>query len=315
MRAAPENAASFSHRPRAAGRQGPGHGMVCRGRIPCLSGVAAGMVDARGALGVLARGFCAVWFFLGVLGALAAGLAADAVMTGLRTADEGEEDAQEEGADPPPPFATAGAGGDLLDIALGDPGAPPLWAPAPDPAGGARGDEWEEPGPHVSDETTPVAPGDPGGAAPGGPGLPGGPRGDEWEEPGPYVSDEATPVAPGDPGGPAPGGAGPPGGARGDEWEEPGSYVSTDPEAGEASDSDWLAGNPPARIADFDPAADEILVVYDAGHHPAPQLGLLRDEATGEATILLDGQPLAIVARGGGLDLSLMRLVPEGLAA
>ncbi|GAA0305436.1 hypothetical protein [Rhodovulum strictum] len=77
---------------------------------------------------------------------------------------------------------------------------------------------------------------------------------------------------------------------------------------------DWLAltGGAPTLIDEYDEAEDALFVVYDAEAHPDPVLSVgPADTSAADATILLDGMPLAIVSGGAGLDLSMVSLVPE----
>lgn len=70
---------------------------------------------------------------------------------------------------------------------------------------------------------------------------------------------------------------------------------------------DHLPGDPVARITDFDPGQDFLVVYYDAAQHPAPQLTLTVDEG-GVATLMLDGIALAALSGGGLPDLAAIRL-------
>ncbi|MFN3825975.1 MAG: calcium-binding protein [Pseudorhodobacter sp.] len=72
---------------------------------------------------------------------------------------------------------------------------------------------------------------------------------------------------------------------------------------------DWIGEGGFARIADFDPAEDEIVVVYDAVAHPDPQVSLVEDGDGANVTVLLDGFPLAQIAGGAGLEVSQLRLL------
>lgn len=72
---------------------------------------------------------------------------------------------------------------------------------------------------------------------------------------------------------------------------------------------DWIGEGQFARIADFDPSEDEIVVVYDAQSHPDPHLTLVSDEGSPDVTVFLDGLPLAEIAGGAGLELSQLRLL------
>lgn len=90
---------------------------------------------------------------------------------------------------------------------------------------------------------------------------------------------------------------------------------SGDIASGEAgSDSfvlgDWMDGAI-AQILDFDPAEDEIVVVFDPSMTSDPVLTLQTGDSPEHLTILLDGVPLAQVANAGGLDVSSIRLVAE----
>ena len=73
---------------------------------------------------------------------------------------------------------------------------------------------------------------------------------------------------------------------------------------------DWMAGGG-AVIADFDPAEDRLLVGYDPGLYPAPVVSLAAvADDPGAAVVLLDGQALAVVRGGAGLDPQAITLVP-----
>ncbi|MFN4156899.1 MAG: calcium-binding protein [Gemmobacter sp.] len=72
---------------------------------------------------------------------------------------------------------------------------------------------------------------------------------------------------------------------------------------------DWIDNGRFATIADFDASEDEILVVYDSTAHPDPTLTIEVAEGSRDATVLLDGAPLALVVNGAGIDLALIRLV------
>ena len=69
---------------------------------------------------------------------------------------------------------------------------------------------------------------------------------------------------------------------------------------------DIAAGDPLVQITDFNPQEDLLVVMYDAGLHPHPQLTV---EASGKDTILLlDGVPLANVHDLSDLDLNSITL-------
>ena len=64
--------------------------------------------------------------------------------------------------------------------------------------------------------------------------------------------------------------------------------------------------DPLAQIVDFDPAQDQIVVLYDANLHPDPVISV---ESHGEScTLLLDGIPLADLAGQSSLDISTVQL-------
>lgn len=79
---------------------------------------------------------------------------------------------------------------------------------------------------------------------------------------------------------------------------------------GEGSDAfalqDIHPGDPLVQITDFNPAQDELVVLYDPALHPNPEL-TLRD-VLGSPVLLLDGVPLASLTNGATLDLSMVRL-------
>lgn len=70
---------------------------------------------------------------------------------------------------------------------------------------------------------------------------------------------------------------------------------------------DVVAGDPPMQITDFDPAADSLVVLYDASLHPDPQLSV-QAEDSGATTLLLDGVALASLTNGAALDLGSITL-------
>ena len=55
-----------------------------------------------------------------------------------------------------------------------------------------------------------------------------------------------------------------------------------------------------STIADFNPAEDQLFVVYDPALHPDPQLSVTDDG--GDALIHLDGAEVARVTGGAGLS-------------
>ncbi len=74
---------------------------------------------------------------------------------------------------------------------------------------------------------------------------------------------------------------------------------------------DWLSEGEFARITDYDPDEDDIVVLYDAMAHPNPTIELLTEEESDDATVLLDGIPLAVIANGAGLSLNALTLLPS----
>lgn len=79
---------------------------------------------------------------------------------------------------------------------------------------------------------------------------------------------------------------------------------------GQGADSfmlqDFAPGQPVVQITDFDPAEDQLVVMYDATLHPTPELTV---GSGGGATILmLDGVPLASLTNGAALDLAAVQL-------
>ena len=79
---------------------------------------------------------------------------------------------------------------------------------------------------------------------------------------------------------------------------------------GEGTDTftlqDFGPGAALAQITDFNPAEDDLVVIYDSTLHPDPQLSL--QETAGNTLLLLDGVPLASLTAGAGVDLSAIRL-------
>lgn len=83
----------------------------------------------------------------------------------------------------------------------------------------------------------------------------------------------------------------------------------------EGSDSfaigDWLGDGEMAHISDYNPDEDDIVVMYDETAHPDPHLELLTQEGSDDATVMLDGIPLAIIANGAGMNISALTLMPS----
>lgn len=78
--------------------------------------------------------------------------------------------------------------------------------------------------------------------------------------------------------------------------------------------SDLAAGDAVANIADYDAAADRLVVVFDPAIHPDPQLSLETPENSDDVLVLLDGVPLAMVQGGAGMTLADVLLTPAQAA-
>jgi Ca2+-binding RTX toxin-like protein len=80
-----------------------------------------------------------------------------------------------------------------------------------------------------------------------------------------------------------------------------GDYAS----GGEGADQFLLAdinpGDPVAQITDFDRGEDALMLVYDAALHADPVVTI--EEAAGDATVFLDGVPVAQVLGGAGMSV------------
>jgi len=72
--------------------------------------------------------------------------------------------------------------------------------------------------------------------------------------------------------------------------------------------SDWVEGDPPATIADFDTEQDELVVVYDPALHPDPRLTLEPSPDGDGVRVMLDGVVLAEVPGASDLQLEDIRL-------
>ncbi|MDA3888846.1 MAG: hypothetical protein PF443_08630, partial [Allgaiera sp.] len=64
---------------------------------------------------------------------------------------------------------------------------------------------------------------------------------------------------------------------------------------------EWGASGP-AMIHDYDPAEDELVLVYDPALHPDPLLSIEPGGEDGSVYLSLDGTRLAEVANGEGLS-------------
>ena len=77
---------------------------------------------------------------------------------------------------------------------------------------------------------------------------------------------------------------------------------------GEGSDQfvldDIHHGDPVAQITDYNPHEDSLVVLYDAHLHPDPDVTVHTAEGSSDATVMLDGMPVATVQGGAGLNAS-----------
>jgi Ca2+-binding RTX toxin-like protein len=67
---------------------------------------------------------------------------------------------------------------------------------------------------------------------------------------------------------------------------------------------DFTSDMPPAVITDFSEGEDSLVLIYDSQMHPSPDVTFEEDPDTGDATLVLDGVPLATILGGAGIDLS-----------
>lgn len=68
------------------------------------------------------------------------------------------------------------------------------------------------------------------------------------------------------------------------------------------------ANDPPMQITDFDPTQDQLIVLYDASLHPAPQLTFETDLQGSATRLLLDGVTVANLTNVTSLDLDAVTL-------
>lgn len=87
-----------------------------------------------------------------------------------------------------------------------------------------------------------------------------------------------------------------------------GDYASGNQGADTFALGDWLGQDDFAKIQDYDPAEDQIMVVYDALAHPDPMITLEQQDGSDDVTVLLDGLPLGLIAGGAGLTADAIRL-------
>lgn len=71
---------------------------------------------------------------------------------------------------------------------------------------------------------------------------------------------------------------------------------------------DFRDGSPLAEIVDYDPDQDDIVVLYDANQHSAPELTTEPIEDSEDITLLLDGVAVALIRNAGAFDLSQITL-------
>lgn len=65
---------------------------------------------------------------------------------------------------------------------------------------------------------------------------------------------------------------------------------------------DIAVGDPVAQITDFDPAEDRLVLLYDSQTHATPEVSIVTEEGSQDATVMLDGVPVARVLGGAGLS-------------
>lgn len=83
---------------------------------------------------------------------------------------------------------------------------------------------------------------------------------------------------------------------------------------GEGADGfavDWGDGDAPVRIDDFDPALDQIVVLYDPGQHPDPAVSFQLTEDGSGTLVMLDGITVAEVPGVTDLSSAAIRLAEE----
>ena len=77
---------------------------------------------------------------------------------------------------------------------------------------------------------------------------------------------------------------------------------------------DWMTGGGFAHIQDYNPAEDQIVLMYDPAAHPEPDLLLVRDSESDAVSVFFDGMPLAMVHNGADLTHADIRLTPTPTA-
>ena len=71
---------------------------------------------------------------------------------------------------------------------------------------------------------------------------------------------------------------------------------------------DWLNEASVTHIADYDPAADRLVIVYDQVVHPDPALTVEPNEGGTGQSIFIDGAKVAVI-NGAPISLGDVRLV------
>jgi Ca2+-binding RTX toxin-like protein len=74
---------------------------------------------------------------------------------------------------------------------------------------------------------------------------------------------------------------------------------------------DIQTGDPVARICDFDRSEDALILIYDPIQHPDPVITIVTSGSSSDATVLLDGIPVAEVLGGAGMQAGDLRLQPS----
>jgi Ca2+-binding RTX toxin-like protein len=88
-----------------------------------------------------------------------------------------------------------------------------------------------------------------------------------------------------------------------------GDHATGDAGADAYTLNDYRAGDLPAVIADYAPDEDRIVLIYDADLHPEPIVQTEAIEGTQDVSVLLDGIRIAIVEGAAGLhhhDIALL---------
>ncbi|MCC5971332.1 MAG: hypothetical protein JJU15_15415 [Pararhodobacter sp.] len=72
---------------------------------------------------------------------------------------------------------------------------------------------------------------------------------------------------------------------------------------------DWLGRAAPAEIMDFTPGEDGLMLAY-TGEEAAPEVSIAHDPDTGVASVLLNGEVIALIHNGAGLTADMIDMQP-----